>query len=37
MLALKQLGALMDTTKKPPQFWKADFLVDKIDDIIEIL
>ena len=34
---LKTIGCTYGYYEKPPQFWKADFLVDKIDDIIEIL
>ena len=34
---LKTSGCTYGYYEKPPQFWKADFLVDKIDDIIEIL
>ncbi len=34
---LKTIGCTYRYYEKPPQFWKADFLVDKIDDIIEIL
>ena len=34
---LKTIGFTYGYYEKPPQFWKADFLVDKIDDIIEIL
>ena len=34
---LETIGCTYGYYEKPPQFWKADFLVDKIDDIIEIL
>ena len=34
---IKTIGCTYGYYEKPPQFWKADFLVDKIDDIIEIL